>query len=356
MMFKKYLPIIFLAPLVIFRFLVVNPELFSTPRTGKSVNSSSKLLSMLAPFTDNLYVRAHQQMASVPANLLLGMTVGIDSIKKDNEFYEALITTGLVHVVVVSGYNVSLVITFINSLFKQKLHLKNRIVLLIILTAYVIVCGAQAPVIRAACMGYIAYMAKTQGRALEGIHLLIVVCLIMLMIWPDYLISISFWLSTAATFGLMIFEPWVKRQINSLFSPNSRLIKMLPLDDLCSSLACQITVWPIISYFMGRISIASPLYNMFLLWLIPICTVLGFVYLGLNILWPGLSQVFLPILLPFYDTFARGVRFFADIDKGSVALKINLRFFSIYYICILLFSCLLLFQRYKTVKIKVSDA
>lgn len=322
-MTRKHFPLLILALLTVVRVMFSD---LSEKRGGDGFT-----LPLVKKINASITQRTRKVLPSVHADLLLGMTIGVNEIKNDKIFYDNLVQVGLIHVVVVSGYNVALVIKFINGIFFDRLRSRNKLILFVGVVLYALLCGMQPPVIRAALMGYISYLAMTEGRRIDCLSLILVVCFVMLLIYPKYIVSLSFWLSVGATLGLIFFEPGVSRLVNALFRGN-KIKKMLPFEDVCTSLACQIAVWPIISYFFGRVSLISPLYNMFSLWLIPLCTVSGFIFILISQLLPVLAPLVGMVVFPFFDMFVRIVQFFAAIDRGSVDFKLNLAAFIMYYL------------------------
>ncbi len=331
---RKYLPMLML---VIGSLLRVH-FYYKVDITRRNINVGTPII--VQTITSSVVETVQYSLPKIPADLLLGMTIGVDSIKQDKTFYQNLITTGLVHVVVVSGYNVALVISFISNIFYQKLRNSNKVYIFIFLALYVILCGMQPPVIRAALMGYIVYLASTEGRSLDGMYLLLFVCLLMVFIMPSNIESLSFWLSSLATLGLMLYQRLIQSSLELFFTPLGKIMKIVPLEDLSSSLACQITVWPLIAYFFGRVSWVSPLYNLFVLWLIPMCTILGFLYLVIAYVLPFLTGIYTLFMLPFFDIFIRAINFFAYIDRGSGESQISLKFFISYYFIVFVFTLL----------------
>ena len=318
-MTRKHLPLLILAFLALVR--VVLSDL-SDKRTNDGFT-----LPVVKKINARIVQQTHGVLPSIHADLLLGMTIGVNEIKNDKMFYDNLVQVGLIHVVVVSGYNVALVIKFISGIFFDRLKSRNKFLLFAGVVLYALLCGLQPPVIRAALMGYISYLAMTEGRKVDCLSLILVICFVMILIYPRYIVSLSFWLSVNATLGLIFFEP----PISALFKRTK-----LPLfDDLATSLACQIAVWPIISYFFGRVSIISPLYNMASLWLVPLCTISGFIFIFISQLFPFLTPLMGLIVFPFFGMFVRIVKFFAGVDIGNVDLKLNLVVFVVYYVVLI---------------------
>lgn len=305
--------------------------------TNGKGNSSIILLNYAEDFRTRIISRfvsiCQRTLPSPHSDLVLGMTIGYDSVDKNRIYNDNLIKSGLIHVVVVSGYNISLVLSFITKLVKPTPYSKRKAVVPFLLLFYVILCGFHAPIIRASVMGYLLFISKRVGRTLPITRLLIFTGLLMMIIDPANISSLSFWLSFSATFSLLVFSELV----TLVFSPiTKRLPEKIPFlttlaNDFCTSISAQILVWPIISYVFGRVSLVSPLSNMFVLWLVPLCTVLGFMLLCLSFLGFGLAQLVGLAIFPLLDLFVRISSFFAGFPHSSIDLKLSWSFIVCYY-------------------------
>src|SRR3989338_6227148 len=138
------------------------------------------------------------------ASLLLGIILGIKS-GFPPDFYEALRVTGTLHVVVVSGFNIS-VIT--NTLAKALIFIS-----LAFLTAFVLLVGATPPVVRAALMGSIALIGTVFGRQNDALRALLITVIVMLILQPSWAGELSFQLSFLATLGLILAFPLLGRLV-----------------------------------------------------------------------------------------------------------------------------------------------
>ena len=98
--------------------------------------------------------------ASLEAGLLIGSRRGIpDDVLDDFN------TTGLTHIIAISGYNISLVIAFITAIFGSFVPRKIQFPLAVVfVVAFTLLVGAGPAVVRAAIMGLLAFFALTSGR------------------------------------------------------------------------------------------------------------------------------------------------------------------------------------------------
>ena len=276
-------------------------------------------------------------MKSPYKELLLGYLLGFNDIKMLSRYNDMLITTGTIHVVVVSGFNISLVCGFIYSLFGNELKLNKIIPAQALSLIYVVLVGLNPPAVRAWAMSTFVIIGRLYGRKGAGVRLLLISLLVMTISDPLLLFSLSFQLSFMATLSLMLYSPSFEVFFKGILGEKTILIS-----DLSTTLGAQVLVWPLISYVFGRISIISPVVNALVLWTVPFATIAGFIFLALTYINSFLSLFFSYIVtLPLYF-FIKVVAFFASFSKASLDIRVGLPFFISYYV---FFICFHIFSR-----------
>ena len=273
------------------------------------------------PIKQHLSERARKYLPSPHSELVLGMTIGVDDLSKSPRFKDALKRTGTIHVVVVSGFNMSLVAGYALKIFGSPYKVKNLLLTIITTFFYAAFTGFEPPVLRAWVMSSFMLVGKFSGRLLNSLRLLVVSYFGVLLINPGNFFSASTYLSFLATFGLIVFADPVESFITKLIKH-----KWSVMGDFSASFSAQLMVWPIISGMFGQVSLISLLVNALVLWTVPITTVLGIPALLLpgNLMWM--------ILFPFCDFFIRVVNFFSGFNNASVAWKMPMPAFVIYYV------------------------
>ncbi|MFC1621872.1 ComEC/Rec2 family competence protein [Patescibacteria group bacterium] len=264
-------------------------------------------------------------LPSPHSELLLGMTIGANYFSFLPTFNDMLRETGTIHVVVVSGFNISLVYTLIFRIFGQPYKIKNLLPAVICTLGYAVISGFDPPVIRAWIMGSIFTLGKYYGRKIPVQAVLVFSALVMLVINPLYLFSLSFQLSFLATLGLVLFANPVQSFLEKRLEAKGVLI-----EDLSATLAAQVLVWPLISYSFGTISLISPLVNFLILWTVPLTTILGGVLIMVGAI-PIINEaVGLLAYMPL-EYFTTVVEFFSKVPHASIGITIGLKFLIIYY-------------------------
>lgn len=255
----------------------------------------TKTTNWLYVFRSRLVAFYKATLPEPHASLVAGVTVGSkESIP--TPFWERLKISGVAHVVVASGMNVTLVGGFLLNL---ALNFWNRrkalIIALIGIWTYTLICGFEAPLVRASIMGTIAFTAQGYGRINSTVRALFLASLVMLIVNPNWLTDLGFILSFVATLSLILFQVKVDRLI--AFVP--KIIRT----DLATTVAAQIGVAPIIYFVFGQFNIFSPLYNVLVLWTIPIITVIGFFGGMIGLVIPPVGKTILVLAYPFTSFF-----------------------------------------------------
>jgi len=133
--------------------------------------------------------------------------------------YEAFRRTGTVHVLVVSGLQVSLIGSMVLiglSLLRvprvlQHLGMGGAMILYCVLT------GSDPPILRATLMGLLFCGGKIAGRETSSLNGLGLAALLILGEDPRALADASFQLSFAAMGGLLGFSPWIEKKLQGIF-------------------------------------------------------------------------------------------------------------------------------------------
>ena len=212
-------------------------------------------------------------------------------------YNQSLKNVGIVHVVVVSGQNLTLLAGFILGIAPYLGRRKTIWVSLSTVCFYIFLTGFQIPVIRAAIMFFMASIAKLYGREGDGIQVLVVTALVMLIINPLWLGSISFQLSFLATIGVVIVAPELIK--------SAQFLPEVLKQDFCVTIAAQMLTAPIIAFYFNQFSVAGLLVNILLLWTIPLIMILGALGLIASLISLKLASIILivpDILLHYFTT------------------------------------------------------
>ena len=243
---------------------------------------TSKFHSVLFSIRQKLKRKIFQAFSEPAASLLSGILLGSKG-DLPADFEEALRRTGTIHVVVVSGYNISVlagVLIGLSRFIKRKIALISAV---LVVAFYTLWFGADPPAVGAAIMGALTFAAVFLGRQRFSLYFLGVAAYLMLFISPAVLANIGFQLSFLATAGIILFREKV-----------ADFFKYIPKafnDDLSTTLAAQILVVPVLFYHFGSVSAISVVANATILWTIPIATIGGFGFLIASFIIPFLATL-----------------------------------------------------------------
>lgn len=327
---------------------VLHPD--GTVKQGKVIvlekNQGNSLIALLGNIRRSLLPIPQQFLPPREAALISGLVLGEKS-KGDKEYIEALRKTGTLHIIVVSGANLTMVAGFFLQL-KRYIGIRPAIAAsILVVWFYALLTGGQAPVIRAAIMVSLAFSAKILGRQQWQLYSLLLAGTLMLLLKPMLYTEISFQLSFAATLGIILFAQRFYNYFANAKIVFGKRVKHLPFslaENLSTTLAAQLLVIPLILYHFHEISLLSPLVNILVLPVVFYLTILGAILLFVGYFSHVLGTLIgLQILLP-ATYFSSVVLLFAKIPFVSTKLfGFDGFFVAIYYLYI--FASLTLFTK-----------
>ena len=244
--------------------------------------------------------------------LILGARGGFDSDAK-NEF----ITTGTIHIVALSGYNITIVAEAVMKVFGLIFSQTLAIIFgIFIILLFIIMTGGSATAIRAGIMAFIMLFGRMTGRNYYAGRALVIAALLMIAYDIRVITDMSFQLSFLATLGLILLASPIEKRLS--FIPD----KFGMRGTVASTFATQIFVSPFILYMMGQLSIIGVVVNILVLPFIPLTMLAVFLTGALGFISIGVSQVFAlgaHVLLA-YELFM--VQSFAKVPFASIHLPI----------------------------------
>lgn len=220
---------------------------------------------------------------SVRGNFLLGILIGAKR-GLPPEVTQNFIRTGTSHILAVSGFNISIFITWL-AYAAYVVGRRAQIMLsAVCIVVFVIIAGPSGSVVRAACMGGVFMAGMLSGRLYYPIAGLLFVASGMVFQNPRILYwDIGFQLSAAATLGILLGLPLfeaLKERVGGFY-------KMIEL--LAITMCAIIFTLPISLWHFGQLSIIAPFANMLLVPPVEIIMALGFLsflpWVGSGVAW-----------------------------------------------------------------------
>lgn len=217
------------------------------------------------------FIASLEQIIPEPAvglgnGLLLGVQSGLgEAIEQDFR------RTGIIHIVVLSGYNVMLVVAFVLFCLSYVLPLRSRIVVSVVaIVVFAVVVGLSATVVRASVMASLVLLAQLLRRRYNVLRALLAAGALMLLINPYLLIyDIGFQLSFMATLGLILIVPQFESTVATRGLVGVR-------EFFLATVATQIAVLPLLMYHIGEVSLIAVVVNVLVLPLVPAAMLLTF--------------------------------------------------------------------------------
>ena len=250
-----------------------------TEVTVLSQGNGNILKHILFNLKHSFIAKIREILAEPQSSLLAGLIVaGKGAMPKDilEEFRRA----GIIHIVVLSGYNITIIAEFMRKIFENffiwtKIGAGPRAAAgasIIGIVFFVLMTGAEATVVRAAFMVLVVIAAKLFGRNYSAPRALLAAAFLMILHNPKILVfDPSFRLSFLATCGLIYLSPIAEKYL-TLITTKWGVRTML-----ATTIATQIAVLPLLVYSMGNISLVSLPANILILLMIPFTMLVGFV-------------------------------------------------------------------------------
>lgn len=239
----------------------------------------STLLSWKAKFMQVLESHIPEPQAGLAEGLLLGVKRALG-----DDLETAFRATGVIHIVVLSGYNLMIVadalMRILSFFFKPVLRMVFGIGAIV---AFALMVGLSATVVRASLMAGLLLYARATGRNGHALRALCVAGIAMLLINPYLLVfDPGFQLSFLATLGLILLAPTLEH-----------LFKMAPTmlqirEFITATIATQIMVLPLLLYLIGEFSMVAVMVNVLVLPMVPVAMFLSFLV--------GLVGMVVPVL------------------------------------------------------------
>ena len=202
------------------------------------------------------------------AVFLSGLTVGGKS-EFSKELQEKFKTSGTAHLVALSGYNITIIVTYLGGFFayffsrKKSLWLATLFIIL-----FVMMSGAEASIVRAAIMGMILVVAEQSGRLFSIRNALLAAALVMVVINPKILVwDLGFQLSFLAMIGLAYIQPFLDKKIKFKFWFKKEILQ---------TISAETMVLPLIFLKIGQITLAGIVTNPLVAYFLPLTMGLGF--------------------------------------------------------------------------------
>lgn len=265
--------------------------------------------------------------------------------------------TGTIHIVVVSGYNISFLISLLISLVDvtgAKLSRLFKYVLShLVILAYLVLIGWGVAAVRAFLMSIIVRVLKVFGFKVNIYYVLALTIIIMLGNNPKLINDVSCQFSSLSTLGLIMygnkFSKLFFRFFKWLFRENSKSPLLAPIklfgNYFCETVAASLLVIPLISSYFGTVSLVAPVVNGLVLWVVPYVTLLSPLALFLASVSHYLAFLSFKSVYYLLTFFLAIIDYFSSFPLASLFVRFNaIQLFVSYF---LIFSLYYLVKKYE---------
>jgi competence protein ComEC len=157
------------------------------------------------------------------AGVILGMTIGRVELMS-REIQESFRTSGISHILVVSGSNITFLIVLLSGILKYlPLRRRYRIsAIMVFVLLYSTLVGWDVPVVRSTIMGLIAFFAIEYRSRVSSLAILFLIGDLLLIYSPlSLLYDPAFGLSFAATMSIILYYAPLLARFRSYHIPSA---------------------------------------------------------------------------------------------------------------------------------------
>ncbi|MBQ1272540.1 MAG: ComEC/Rec2 family competence protein, partial [Clostridia bacterium] len=249
--------------------VIRNPHEVRSEESGPSFYTVSSTLRRYVSTTFLRYIGGSE--AGFMTSVLTGEKESLSSGD-----YELLRQTGMLHIVAVSGFHVSVFITFLLFFLQKIRSLRVQIILSVLSLGVIFLLSGFTPsVCRAVIMNLIVFGSHWVAVRTEPFNRLGLAAIVILLISPYAVWSLSFQLSFSAALGILLFsEPFTKALLHWLFVRchvicGSVLRNLITL--FCVSVSAFILTLPLLWIRMNSYSVWSLFLSPVMLPVLQIC-------------------------------------------------------------------------------------
>lgn len=281
-----------------------------TLKRGDSITISGKALEGFGNFRlafyraelldtkrpDDLFLTARDKFAEgvrrvVPepeASLGLGFLVGQKSALSD-DLTEQLKIVGLTHVVVASGYNLTILVRFARKLLARRSRYLALAGSLTLVAGFVFISGFSPSMNRAAVVTLLTLLAWYYGRKFHPVQLIAYVAAGSALFYPPYVWGDLGWiLSFAAFSGVLVAAPLFSKLIYRRKEPGAFMRLVI------ETLSAEVMTLPIIIASFGYLPVLALVANLLVAPVIPFAMLFTFVAGTIGLVAPFLAVLAMP--------------------------------------------------------------
>jgi len=264
-------------------------------------------------FADKIRLAIAEPQASLGLGYLLGQKRALPA-----DLQQALVVTGLTHVVVASGYNLTILVRLARRLFVKVSKYLATLSASVMILSFMAVTGASPSMSRAGLVSGLSLAAWYYGRSFHPLVLLPFAAAVTVLIDPTYAWNDLGWqLSFAAFGGVMILAPLLQRYFFDDKKPGT--VRQI----LGETISAHIVTLPVLVLAFGQFSNVAIFSNLLVLPFVPLAMLLTFVA-GIGVLLAPQFATFFGLPAQWLLTYMTTViHYFAGLGWAQTALTIT---------------------------------
>lgn len=205
------------------------------------------------------------------ASFGMGLLVGQRNTLPD-DMTQILKMVGLTHIIAVSGYNLTILLTAARRLMGRQSKLASTAVAIALMVGFIGLTGASASIVRAAVISGLSLAAWYVGREVRPMVLILLAATLTAGVYPIYIWSdIGWYLSFLAFFGILMLAPQIIRRIWGERQPP--ILAQVAIETLCA----EIMTIPLVLFIFGQVSLIGLVANVLVTAMIPLAMLLCFI-------------------------------------------------------------------------------
>jgi competence protein ComEC len=227
-------------------------------------HNSSIVNDLRRKFAAGMESALPEPLASFGMGLLIGQKANLP-----DPIYNELLMVGLVHIIAVSGYNLTIILRATEGLLKKHSKRLSTLLALGLIGVFLLFAGGSASIVRAAVVSVLAIAAAYYGRRFRPLVLLALAAAITGWANPFYVWSdVGWYLSFLAFFGVMVVAPMVLRRLPK------RIQNSLVLTVAVESFCAELMTLPYVLHVFGQMSFVALVANVLVVALVPLAMLL----------------------------------------------------------------------------------
>lgn len=268
-----------------------------------------------------------------PHNTVAGAMVLGDSDRVPEKMKELFSSTGIRHIIAISGMHVTVIAGLLLAFFSSFLGFKRDLCFYLIslfIAFFVFFVGYPASAVRAGVMAIVLLFSFKTGKIYNAPKTLFITAVFMLILNPLLLVyDIGFQLSFLAVLGIIyltpVFEKLLGRNLSFLKLENKKTSMKESLISLLSvSIGAYLITLPVIVYNFKTVSLLAPITNLVAVPLLPMIIISSFLASVLNFFSNVLGFL---MSLPAFLSLETVIRFSKLIEKiplSSLTVEIDI--------------------------------